>query len=307
MESSAEVLTEVSGLAEQIGSAVAAGLESVRETVWEKFLLWLYERVFGAVSTIFSGIGNMGTELFDMAWSRAFVRLFSYVGWTLFLAGAAVAVFDTAVEYQSMRRIDAKHQMLPMLYGFLAVQLFTVAPVKLYVFCGQLQGTFVHELAGLFGAEVASGSVGEAAGNALGSIQMTGSLTNLFFLLALAWCVLKVLFANIARGGILMCQIAVGSLHLFSLPKGDSEGFVLWMKQVIGLCLTAFLQITVLYLGLLTWQVSVLSGLGLLIAATEVPRVAQQFGLETGMRASMRSMMQSTVSFVNLARIVVHG
>ena len=78
------------------------------------------------------------------------------------------------------------------------------------------------------------------------------------------------------------------------------------MKQVIGLCLTAFLQITVLYLGLLTWQVSVLSGLGLLIAATEVPRVAQQFGMETGMRASMRSMMQSTVSFVNLARLVVH-
>ena len=307
MESSLDVFADTSGFADELGRSFAESMEGMQPSIWEKFLLWLYEHVFDAVGNLFTSIGTLGADLFNMAWVQAFLRLFRYVGWTLFIAGLVVAVFDTAVEYQSMRRIDAKHQMLPMLYGFLAVQLFTVVPVRLYVFCGQLQGTFVHELASLFGAEVASGSVGEAAGNALGSIQMTGSFTNLFFLLALAWCVLKVLFANIARGGILMCQIAVGSLHLFSLPKGDSEGFVLWMKQVIGLCLTAFLQITVLYLGLLTWQVSVLSGLGLLIAATEVPRVAQQFGLETGMRASMRSMMQSTVSFVNLARIVVHG
>ncbi|MBO4633170.1 MAG: hypothetical protein J5858_14720, partial [Lentisphaeria bacterium] len=290
IESSIDVFADASGFADELGRSFAESMEGMQPSIWEKFLLWLYEHVFDAVGNLFTSIGTLGADLFNMAWVQAFLRLFRYVGWTLFLAGLVVAVFDTAVEYQSMRRIDAKHQMLPMLYGFLAVQLFTVVPVKLYVFCGQLQGTFVHELANLFGAEVAAGSVGEAAGSALGSLQMTGSLTNLFFLLALAWCVLKVLFANIARGGILLCQIAVGSLHLFSLPKGDSEGFVLWMKQVIGLCLTAFLQITVLYLGLLTWQVSVLSGLGLLIAATEVPRVAQQFGMETGMRASMRSM-----------------
>lgn len=297
---------ELSGLADGIGDAVAKSMEGMQPSIWENFLLWLYERVFGAVGNLFSSIGGMGADLFNLAWVQAFLRLFRYVGWTLFLAGLVVAVFDTAVEYQSMRRIDAKHQVLPVLYGFLAVQLFTVVPVRLYVFCGQLQGTFVHELAGLFGSEVSAGSVGEAAGTALGSMEMTGNLTNLFFLLALAWCVLKVLFANIARAGILLCQVAVGSLHLFALPKGDSEGFVLWMKQVIGLCLTAFLQITVLYLGLLTWQVSALSGLGLLIAATEVPRVAQQFGMETGMRASMRTMMQSTISFVRMTGILAH-
>ncbi|MBP5230818.1 MAG: hypothetical protein ILO68_03735 [Clostridia bacterium] len=306
MESSAEVLTEVSGLAEQIGSAVAAGLESVRETVWEKFLLWLYERVFGAVSTIFSGIGNMGTELFDMAWSRAFVRLFSYVGWTLFLAGAAVAVFDTAVEYQSMQRIDAKHQVLPVLYGFLAVQLFSTVPVQLYVLCVRLQSSFMKDLGNVFQTEAAAGSLGEAAGSALETLRQSAGATNLFFLLALAYCVLKAFFANVSRSGILLCQIAVGSLHLFALPKGNSEGFVLWMKQVIGLCLTAFLQMTMLYIGLLTWQVRPLAGIGVMIAAAEVPRVAQQFGMETGMRTSVRGMLQSTVSAIRVAGMFVH-
>ena len=205
-----------------------------------------------------------------------------------------------------MRRIDGKHQVLPVLYGFLAVQMFTDVPVRLYVFCSRLQGTFLNELCRLFGAELNAGTIGGAAQEAVDSMEMSGNMTSIFFLIALAWCVLKVLFANISRGGILMCQIAVGSLHLYALPKGNMEGFVLWMKQVIALCLTAFLQLSILYLGLLTWQISVLSGLGLLIAATEVPRIAQQFGLETGMRANMRGMVQSTMSFVHLTRMLIH-
>ena len=43
-----------------------------------------------------------------------------------------------------------------------------------------------------------------------------------------------------------------------------------------------------------------------MIAASEVPRVAQQFGMETGMRASLRGMMQSTVSAVHLTRMISH-
>lgn len=304
MESSVEALTDLSGLADEIGNAVASGLESGRETIWEKFLLWVYERIFGTVSYLFSGIGSMGTELFELPWAKAFLQLFSALGWTLFIAGAVVAVFDTAVEYQSMRRIDVKHQILPVLYGFLAVQMFTTVPVKLYELCVRLQGSFMRDLGRLFLSEVSAGNIGDAAGSALESIRMTGTATNLFFLIALAYCVLKAFFGNIARAGLLLCQIAVGSLHLFALPKGNTEGFVMWAKQVVGLCLTAFLQMTMLYLGLMTWQVNPLAGLGVMIAASEVPRVAQSFGMETGMRASLRGMMQSTVSAVHLTRMI---
>lgn len=42
----------------------------------------------------------------------------------------------------------------------------------------------------------------------------------LFFLLSFSYCAIKVFFANIKRGGILLIQIAVGSLYMFSVPRG---------------------------------------------------------------------------------------
>lgn len=38
-------------------------------------------------------------------------------------------------------------------------------------------------------------------------------------MIALAYCVVKLFFANIKRGGILLCQIAVGSLYMFSFQE----------------------------------------------------------------------------------------
>ena len=41
------------------------------------------------------------------------------------------------------------------------------------------------------------------------------------------------------------------------------------------LCLTAFMQTTLLFLGLLTFPSNMLLGLGIMLAANEVPRIAQ--------------------------------
>jgi hypothetical protein len=60
------------------------------------------------------------------------------------------------------------------------------------------------------------------------------------------YAVVKVFFSNLKRGGILLIQIAVGSLYMFSVPRGYIDGFVQWCKQIVGLCLTAFLQVTIL-------------------------------------------------------------
>ena len=102
-----------------------------------------------------------------------------------------------------------------------------------------------------------SSSIGAFAGQIL-SIAFVPSeaaevgLKLIFFLLAFAYCVIKVFFANIKRGGILLVQIAVGSLYLFSVPRGYTDGFYQWCKQVAAICLTAFLQSTLLFLGMMT-------------------------------------------------------
>ena len=121
------------------------------------------------------------------------------------------------------------------------------------------------------------------------------SLFSLFFIILFGYCTVKVVFANIKRGGILLCQIAVGSLYLFSVPRGFTDGFYSWMKQVIATCLTAFLQTTILYIGLLTYTQHALLAVGICLSANEVSRIAQMFGLDTSVRVNMMS-VSSTVS-----------
>ena len=96
----------------------------------------------------------------------------------------------------------------------------------------------------------------------------------------------------------------MGSLYLFSVPRGYMDGFTQWVRQVIALCLTAFLQSTMLLLGLMTFQTDMLLGLGVILAASEVPKIAQQFGLDTSVHVNMMSVVQTTSMAVHLTRAV---
>jgi hypothetical protein len=119
--------------------------------------------------------------------------------------------------------------------------------------------------------------------------------------------VIKVFCANIKRGGILLINIALGSLYMFSVPRGHLDGFVGWCKQVIALCFTAFMQTTLLMAGLITWNTNVILGLGIILAASEVPRIAGQFGLDTSAKSHLMGGIhaaQSTINFVRTIRTV---
>ena len=78
------------------------------------------------------------------------------------------------------------------------------------------------------------------------------------------------------------------------------------MKQIVALCLTAFMQTTLLFLGLLTFQNNMLLALGIMLAANEVPRIAQQFGLDSSVRVNMMSMVHATTTAVNMTRSVAN-
>lgn len=102
-------------------------------------------------------------------------------------------------------------------------------------------------------------------------------------------------------------QMAVGALYMFSVPRGYQDGFNQWMKQIAALCLTAFMQTSLLFLGLLTLPGNMLLGLGIMLAANEVPRIAQQFGLDSSVRVNMMSVVHATTTAVNLTRSVARA
>ena len=285
-----------------VGDKLSSAGEAISEAVWDIMLEWIFNTVYGAIAEFFAMINGMGSDIFDLAWVDAFLQLFSLFGWTLFAAGLAVAVFDTAIEYQT-GRANIQSTCLNVLKGFMAVSLFTKIPVALYKFCITLQTTFSGDLIGSFVGANRS-DLGATAEIVLKGMGGYSGLLGLLTIIMLAYCVVKLFFANIKRGGILLCQIAVGSLYMFSIPRGFSDGFNGWCKQIFALCLTAFLQTSLMFLGLLTWQTYMLLGLGIMLAANEVPRIAQQFGLDTSVRVNMMSVTSTVNTAVRAGQFV---
>lgn len=298
----------IEGISTALQDMMGGLAEEVASSIWNTMLLWFYETIYGAAADFFTLIGNMGADLFALSWVQATIRLFTLFGWTLFVAGCVVAVFDVAIESQS-GRASVKTTALNVLKGFFACSLIGVVPVELYKFCISLQNTFAGDLAALFAGEQSMSLAelcltvlqgGFSAGNLAGNVLVT-----LLCMIAFAYSVVKIFFANIKRGGILLIQMTVGALYMFSVPRGYTDGFVGWMKQVAALCLTAFLQTTMLFLGLLTFPGNMLLGIGVMLAANEVPQIAQQFGLDTTMRVNVMSAFYSTLMAVNSAKRMI--
>lgn len=135
--------------------------------------------------------------------------------------------------------------------------------------------------------------------------MITNPIMALFLIIMMGYAIVKCFFSNLKRGGILLIQIAVGSLYMFSVPRGYLDGFVQWCKQIIGLCLTTFLQSTILAAGLLVLKDHALLGLGLMLSAGEVPRICGAFGLDTSTKANVMPAVYTAQAAVNTTRTIV--
>lgn len=264
----------------------------VADKVMGQIIDWAYEQLLEFLGEFFGMMGNMGAELFSYDFVEAVVEIFRLFGWTLFLTGLVVAVFEVAIEYQSGRG-SVRDASLNAVKGFMAVSLFTVLPIELYKFCISLQVQMTSGMATLVGSE----SIGDSATSILGILaEMSwGVILAIFILIMMGYSIIKVFFANLKRGGILLITIAVGSLYMFGIVRGYSDGFIQWCKQVAGLCLTAFLQSVILIAGLGVMRSNVLMGIGLILAASEIPRIAGQFGLDTSTRGNIMSAVLSLI------------
>lgn len=281
------------GISSLWDNTIGGVTDAIGDWIWEAMFEWLFNLIYRAIADLFEFINETTSDIFAMSWVQAFVGLFQSLAWMLFVCGLVVAVFDTAIAYES-GQANIKNTCLNVLKGFMAASLVTVVPQRLYSFCVATQGTFTHELLGNFIGDV-SDSVADSGLKVIIALASDVSLFSLFFIILFGYCTVKVIFANIKRGGIMLCQIAVGSLYLFGVPRGYTDGFYSWCKQVIATCLTAFLQTTILYLGLLSFTQHPLLAVGICLSATEVPRIAQMFGLDTSVKVNMMS-VSHTVS-----------
>ena len=285
----------------------------VASTILDELLDWAYSQAVGFLGAFFALMGNMGVELFDLPWVQAVVTFFNQLGWALFGVSLVVSCFEFGIEYSSGRG-NLRHTAINCLKGFMAVSLFSAVPVRLYALSVSLQASFTAGITGL-------GNIGDVGQGIIDKLTTPEGLIEsgvdfifngpsfnpimmLFCVILMAYAVIKVFFANLKRGGILLIQVAVGSLYMFSVPRGYSDGFTQWCKQIVGLCLTAFLQATILVAGLMVFSDHALLGLGLMLSAGEVPRIAGAFGLDTSTKASLTSAVHTAQMAVNTTKVV---
>lgn len=272
----------------------------VVDKLFDQVTDWIHGQIIAFLGEFFGMINNMGAELFDFVWVKAIVLFFNYFAWAMFTVGLILAVFETALAYQNGQG-NIGNTFINILKGFIATSLITVLPIELFKFAVSMQIILSKSIAGLQGGEA---GIGAMATNTMSTINKSGLsiIFSIFLLIAVGYAVIKIFFTNLKRGGILLTQIAVGSLYMISVPRGYIDGFTGWSKQVIALCLTTFLQSVFLVAGLMVFQDSLLLGIGLMLSASEIPRIAEQFGLDSSTRGNFLGTIYATQSALNIVK-----
>ena len=194
------------GVADAWSNTVGVVTEDAARMIFDVIFNCIFNMIYDAIADIFTWINETSADLFDLAWINAFISLFHHIGWGLFVCGLIVAIFDTAVGYEN-GQANIKGTCLNVLKGFFACSLITVVPQRLYSFCISLQHNFATDLIGSL-IQNRTVSLTDSGLEVITALKADTSLSSLFFIILFGYCVIKTVFANIKRGGILLCQIA---------------------------------------------------------------------------------------------------
>lgn len=260
----------------------------------------LVRMVVGQIQKLFEQINNMSADVLNNEYAQALANFAGLFGLGLFLVGCVMAVAENSI---AAERSDTKGMAINMMKGFIAVMMFHRLPPVLYQFCVSLQADLGESLIAAFSQHRNIPSLAQAAIGYVGPDAAGGM--NIFALILVGYALIKVLFGNLKRGGILLAQICIGSLYMISIPRGYWDGFWTWAKQAAGVCVTAFLQTLLLTMGLLVYFNNMWFGIGLMLTAAEVPRIAQHFGLDTGFKANVSSMIYGANGAISLGRLLM--
>lgn len=190
-------------------------------SIFNGIINWIYEVIFSVIKVVFTKINETGSDLFRLPWVQSLVNFFYILGWALFAIGLVVSISDMVIEYSNGKG-DVKTTAINWLKAVLAVSLFTILPERLYNFAVYTQDSVSRSIIDQVTDENYYHHL----------VEFNVNFVNVIFILMILYATVKVFFANVKRGGILLTLIGVGSLYMLNLPRGYSDGFNGWIKQL---------------------------------------------------------------------------
>ena len=259
------------------------------------------------VRLIGSGIGDLIINTIDLVDSadilfqtpvgQVLTGFSQHFGFMLWIIGFFIATAEIAINMKSNQSVgDSIHDYgMNVFKSYLAVIMFTKIPLPLYVFISKIAEKICIPIINM-GLE----HINSISFNDITWSNTPSNFMLLILFIAMLFSGLKVLFSFVKRGGILMILILVGSVHMINLPRGYWDAFWSWCRQIIGLCITQFCQMALFCAGISiifsTYMVSFaqfLAGLSLTLAAAEVPKIAERYGMDTSLKGNATGAIQS--------------
>lgn len=250
-----------------------------------------------------------------------FYFLFSWGG-VMFIIGVGLALAEFAASFNEGNGADVRGTFKNIAVGLFASFGFVDIPILLFRFTIEatdlliggsissvLQGQNFQTLTEFRFTENTTpeeliDSVGDAAQTASG-----GGFILAIFCIVMFVFIIKILLGNLKRNGILIILLTICPIHLLSIPRGYIDGFYSWCKQVVGQCVTFFVQNFLLALSILVFAnagnltlSNLIITLGLLLSSSEAPRILQQFGLESSVRSNATQAIYAVSGITNIVR-----
>ena len=67
----------VSSIASSIGGVFEGIGDTIVDAIWDNLVKWLFNAFYDSIADVFSQMGDMGAEIFDLSWIESAVHLFS--------------------------------------------------------------------------------------------------------------------------------------------------------------------------------------------------------------------------------------
>lgn len=257
---------------------------------------------YGWAST-FLGFLIFGVEtLFtnpNVLWYETFLSVFAEI---LLVVGTGFAFGNWAISATEGNPENIMNTFKNMFLGLFATLGFIVIPVNLLRFTCECCQLLIQDMS----LETIESQINETIST---DTTIWGVLILPMFCIIILVCMIKVFLSNIKRGGTLLVLLTVCPLHIFNIPRGYTDGFFSWCKQVLALSLTTFVQNFLVSLSFLIISseqelgtTSVIMSLGVTLAAMEAPRILQQFGLDTTVRTNVSQALYAVNSTTSLVR-----
>jgi len=308
--------------------------EALQETIG-----YIFYQCISFLTQFVSTMSDGATQLFDDPAIVGVLWFFQSLSGGLMIIGFGLTIFEFAIAYQDGKAGSFKTTGLNIIKTVTAWLLFLSIPILIYrfsvnmyeiiskVLTEQLKTepdlmTFVqaagekmlsdfvalHPVGGIVSKFKGVWDFLTNLGSGDSSFLSTGIInwTLIIQVIVMIYVFIKVFFGNLKRGGILLIILGCGVLHFLGMPRGYMDGFTSWCKQVVALSFTAFMQNIMLTLGAIMFQTigdNVLVALGVMLAAAEVPRLAQIFGLDTSTRGNIGSAVHTASSTMMIMRM----